>query len=244
MSKFLINLLLQISKDLVYSKIKLLFGKEIFLTFGPISPTASRPIRPFGPAMAHFFSFQPAIPPPLGLSLSAGPAHPHGPTGRLLPPPAPEPSAQDAATGQPRAAPRSTPMTSTRRKIMAASILLHSPIKRCHSPSSITGNRRLQSRAIEALSTLAIEGARPPPPHLRPIKGRPALGEDSHTSNAPSLSPQHALTIALLSRGSTVSETPLHCLTSRDNPIIELACPSLPSPAPRSELSGTGAAGG
>jgi hypothetical protein len=63
MSKFLINLLLQISKDLVYSKIKLLFGKEIFLTFGPISPTASRPIRPFGPAMAHFFSFQPAIPP-------------------------------------------------------------------------------------------------------------------------------------------------------------------------------------
>jgi hypothetical protein len=57
MSKFLLNLLLQISKALVYSKIKLLFRKEFFLTFGPISPAASRPIQPFSPAAARFFSF-------------------------------------------------------------------------------------------------------------------------------------------------------------------------------------------
>jgi hypothetical protein len=57
MSKFLLNLLLQISKALVYSKIKLLFRKEFFLTLGPISPAASRPIQPFGLAAAQFFSF-------------------------------------------------------------------------------------------------------------------------------------------------------------------------------------------
>jgi hypothetical protein len=81
-------------------------------------------------------------------------------------------------------------------------------------------------------------------PRLCPIKGRPALGEDSHTSNAPSLSPQRALAVALLSRSSAAGETPLHRLPSRGNPIIELACPSFPYPTPRSELSGTGAARG
>jgi hypothetical protein len=225
-------------------KNQIVIRKRNFPHFRPNQPN-SQPAHPaFRPSHGPFFFFSTGHPPPLGLSLSAGPAHPHGPTGRLLPPPAPEPSAQDAATGQPRAAPRSTPMTSTRRKIMAASILLHSPIKRLHSPSPITDNRRVQSRAIKAPSTPAIEGARPPPPRLHPTKGRPTLGEDSHTSNAPSLSPQHALTIALPSRGSTASETPLHRLTSLDNPVIELACPSFPSPALLSELSGTGAAGG
>jgi hypothetical protein len=126
---------------------------------------------------------------------------------------------------------------------MASSILLQSPIKQRHFPSSITGNRHLQSRDIEAPSTLAIEGARPPLPRLRPIKGCPILGEDSYTSNAPSLSPQRALAVALPSRGSATGETPLHHLPSRGNPVIELACPPFLSPAPRSELSGTGAAG-
>jgi hypothetical protein len=128
-------------------------------------------------------------------------------------------------------------------KKTAASIPLHSPINRRHSPSSNTGNRHLQTRAIEAPSTPAIEGAWPPPPRLCPIKGCPALSEDSHTSNAPSLSPQRALAMALLSQSSTASETPLHHLSSHDNPVIELACPSFPSPAPQSELSGTRAVG-
>jgi hypothetical protein len=127
---------------------------------------------------------------------------------------------------------------------MAASIPLYSPINQSHSPSSITGNRRLQSGAIEAPSTPAIEGARPPLLRLCPIKGRPALSEESHTSNTPSLSPQRALAVALPSRSFAAGETPLHRLPSRSNPIIELACPSFPSLAPRSELSGTGAAEG
>jgi hypothetical protein len=42
--------------------------------------------------------------------------------------------------------------------------------RRRHFPYSINGNRRLQSGAIEAPSTPAIEGARPPPPRLRPMK--------------------------------------------------------------------------
>jgi hypothetical protein len=90
----------------------------------------------------------------------------------------------------------------------------------------------------------AIEGARPPPPLLRPIKACLALGKDSHTSNAPSLSPQRALAIDLLSRGSAAGETPLHRLPSRGNPAIELACLPFLSLAPWSELSGTGVAGG
>jgi hypothetical protein len=64
----------------------------------------------------------------------------------------------------------------------------------------------LQSRGIKSPSTPATEGTRPPPPHLRPIKGRPALGEDPHTSSAPSLSPHHALITTLLSRGSAAGD--------------------------------------
>jgi hypothetical protein len=227
MSKFQLNLLVQISKALVNSKIKFYSKKNFSITFGPSGLSAQpRPI---------FFSFRPAIfcPFSLGLGLSAGPAHPHVPTGHLLPP-AGEPSAHDAA-GRHRASPWSTPMTSTGRKITASSILLQSPIKRRHFPSSITGIRCLQSGAIE--------GGRPPLPRLRPIKTCPTLNEDSHTSNAPSLSPQRALAVALPSRGSASGEMPLHRLPSRGNPAIEVACPPFLSSAPWSELSGTRVAG-
>jgi hypothetical protein len=59
MSKFLLNLLLQISKALINSKIQFLIQKSFFLAFGPISPAASRPIRPLsaanptGPPFSH-----------------------------------------------------------------------------------------------------------------------------------------------------------------------------------------------
>jgi hypothetical protein len=92
MSKFLLNLLLLICKVLVYSKNKLLFRKEFFLTFVPIGPPASRPIRPFGPAAAHFFFFSTGHSPllsSLGLGLSAGPAQPLGPADRALVAPCP-----------------------------------------------------------------------------------------------------------------------------------------------------------
>jgi hypothetical protein len=46
MSKFLLNLLVQISKSLVYSKIHFLFGKEFSSDFGPSGPAS--------PVLAHF----------------------------------------------------------------------------------------------------------------------------------------------------------------------------------------------
>jgi hypothetical protein len=140
--------------------------------------------------------------------------------------------------------PSSAPTTSTGGKITTASLLLHFPTKRHPSPSSIHDNRCLQSGGIEAPSTPAIEGTRPPPPRLRPIKGRPALGEDPHTSSAPSLRPHRALAATLPSRVSTVGETPLHRLPTCGDPVVELAFPSFPSPTHWSELSGTGAVGG
>jgi hypothetical protein len=77
MSKFLLNLLVQISKALVYSKNQIFIRKRIFLHFWPI--------RPFGPAAAlYFFSNRlfPPPPSPLGLGLSTGPARPLGPADR------------------------------------------------------------------------------------------------------------------------------------------------------------------
>jgi hypothetical protein len=246
MSKFLLNLLLQFSRALVYSKIKSLFGKEFFPHFWPNRPNG-QPAHPvFRPSRGPLFFTNRLLPSPHWASASrpAQPALTAQPDN--LPPPAPEQSAPAATAGRPRAAPWSAPTTSTKGKIMAASLLLHSPIKRCHSLSSILGNRRLQAGGIEASSTPAIEGTcpPPPPPRLRPIKGHPTLGEDPHTSNTPSLSPQRALTATLLSRRSAAGETPLHRLPNHGKPVVEFACPSFPSPAPWSELSGTGVAGG
>jgi hypothetical protein len=83
MSKFLINLHLQIFKVLVYSKIKLLFRKEFSLTFGPIGQRPADPSGPSAQSRPICFSFQPVVPPlplsPLDLGLSAGPARPLGP---------------------------------------------------------------------------------------------------------------------------------------------------------------------
>jgi hypothetical protein len=58
-SKFLLNLLVQISKALIYSKIQFLFGKEFSSDFGPPSP-ASPVLARFAPqaavSMLHPFS--------------------------------------------------------------------------------------------------------------------------------------------------------------------------------------------
>jgi hypothetical protein len=67
MSKFLINLLVQISKALVYSKIYFLFKKEFSLDFapsGPAPPTPTRyapqaagsPLGPLGPSHIGVFA--------------------------------------------------------------------------------------------------------------------------------------------------------------------------------------------
>jgi hypothetical protein len=113
-------------------KNQIVIWKRIFSSLS--AQSAQRPAGPSGLSAQPrpiFFSFQPAAPPlsPLGLSLSAGPARPHGPAGRLLPPPKPEQCAQAVTTGRPRAAPWTAPTTSAGGKITTASLLLHSPLQ-------------------------------------------------------------------------------------------------------------------
>jgi hypothetical protein len=77
-------------------------------------------------------------------------------------------------------------------------------------PPLDSGNRRLQ---VEA-STLAIEGTRPPPPRLLPIKGHPASDEDPHPSNSPPPGPHCAGVVAISSRSSTTVALPPYHRTS------------------------------
>jgi hypothetical protein len=158
-----------------------IFKNQIFISkriFPSISPQSVQ--RPAGPSglsaqprpTSFFFLSQPVAPPsPLGLVLLADPARPHGPADSLLPPPALEQSAQATTAGRPRVAPWSAPTTSTRGKITAASLLLHSPIKRHHSLSSIPGNRRLQSGTLKLLQRQPLKAPglpASPPPYKRP----------------------------------------------------------------------------
>jgi hypothetical protein len=106
MSKFLPNLLVQIFKVLVYSKIKFYSEKNFPVTFGP--------------------------------------------TGHLLLPPAPEPSAHDVAD-RPRAAPTVNPDASTGRKKQPHQSPFIPPLIGTISPSSITSNRHLQLGPLKLL---------------------------------------------------------------------------------------------
>jgi hypothetical protein len=67
MSKFLLNLLVQISKALVYPKIQFLFEKEFSSDFGPFGPSppalarfapqaARSPLSPFDPSSFGVFA--------------------------------------------------------------------------------------------------------------------------------------------------------------------------------------------
>jgi hypothetical protein len=79
MSKFLLNLLMQISKALVYSKIKFYLEKNFSRHF--------RSIRPFGPAMARFLFFSTGhFPPPHWASASRPAQLTSRPNDHLLPP--------------------------------------------------------------------------------------------------------------------------------------------------------------
>jgi hypothetical protein len=91
MSKFLLNLLVQISKALVYSKIQFLSQKNFSSTFGPIGPVASRPIQPFWPRAAKqaepAHQAMPPLPLPPSLTEPAAPLMPlrHGHRAAPLP---------------------------------------------------------------------------------------------------------------------------------------------------------------
>jgi hypothetical protein len=68
MSKFLLNLLLQISKAMVNSKIQFLIQESFFLAFGPADPAARSAYGPASP---------PAAPSPQAKIVPAGPSSPH-----------------------------------------------------------------------------------------------------------------------------------------------------------------------
>jgi hypothetical protein len=128
MPKFLLNLLVQISKHLVYSKIKFYLEKNF--------PHHFRPIQHFGPAVAHslFLSTgQFSLPSPLGLGLPAGPAHHHGPTSRSLLPPTPKPNTAPPPAGI-VPPPRSPRRLHRKRKTTTSNPLSFPPINRRHCP--------------------------------------------------------------------------------------------------------------
>jgi hypothetical protein len=105
MLKFLLNLLVQISKTLVYSKNQILFGKEFFASL-PAYPT----FRPSRGPFFFFLSNRPLPLFPLGLGLSADPADPraggalldcHLPHRKTLPAVSPSPSLHARLIGGP-----------------------------------------------------------------------------------------------------------------------------------------------
>jgi hypothetical protein len=168
-SKFLLNLLVQISKAFVNSK-TLFYSKRNF----PCLSTQSAQL-PAGPLdlLAH-----PAQPASFFLLLHRSRARkPPSPAG-LTPPP------------------WSSLTTSVEWKKSPCHPSFISPLYGTPSRLQSSGNRCLQSGSIEAPSTSSIEGTRPSLPRFRPTKGRPAPGEDPDTSNSPSLSPHCAHTIA------------------------------------------------
>jgi hypothetical protein len=129
-------------------KNQILFKKEFSPSFS-VHPA-------FRPSL-FFFTSQFSLPSPLGLGLPASPAHPHDPTGHLLPPPAPTPGAHGVAAGRPRAASTVTPTPPSEEKKMAASIPIISAITQRHFSSSITGNQRLQRRPLKLLQRRSLK---------------------------------------------------------------------------------------
>jgi hypothetical protein len=125
MSKFLLNLLVQISKALVYSKIKFYSEKNF--------PRHFRPIRPFGPVSFFYRTiFRPLPTGPRPSGRPSPPAWPNQPRffflphrsrARMAPPPA-------GLTPPPRSPRR----LQRKRKMAASSPPSFPPINRCHSP--------------------------------------------------------------------------------------------------------------
>jgi hypothetical protein len=156
MSKFILNLLVQIFKALVYSKIKFYSEKNFPVTFGPSGLSAQlRPIfflfnHPFPPPPLHWASAsQPAQP-----TLTAQPATffflPHRSQART------EPSAGLAPP------PRSTSMPPPEEKKWPHQSPFIPQLISAISPSSKTDNRRLQLGPLKLLQRRPLKALRLP----------------------------------------------------------------------------------
>jgi hypothetical protein len=114
------------------------------------------------------FTFPTSRPPPFppGPQPLGRPSSPHGPTGHLLPPPAPEPNTQGATTGRPRVAPTVDPNASTGRKngrinplhppLIGAIPPLQSPVTGAFNPGPL---KLLQRRPLKSLGLLRLPSA-------------------------------------------------------------------------------------
>jgi hypothetical protein len=156
----------------------------------------------FRPSRGPFFFSQPAdFPSPLHWASASRPAQPtitaQPVTGRLLPP------ASKPSTVPPPACltlpPQSPRCLHRKRKRPHLIPLRFPPLIGAIPPLFNPGNRRLQPHHSSSFKP-AIEGTRPSPASPPQYKSRPALGEASHTPNAPSLSPHRTLAVALPSR--------------------------------------------
>jgi hypothetical protein len=153
MSKFFLNILVQISKALVYSKINFYSEKNSPRHFRP--HLAFRPNHLFllpadFPPLPHWATaFRPTQP---TTRPSGRPSPPHGPPGRPSPPHAffLLPHRRRARTTPPPAGltspPRSPQRSHRKRKIAASIFPSFPPINRHHSPPPLfnPGNQRLQ----------------------------------------------------------------------------------------------------
>jgi hypothetical protein len=156
MSKFLLNLLVQISKALVYSKINFYLEKNSLRHFWPT--------RPFGPIF--FFFYRPIFLPSPTRPWPSGrpsPQHtffllPHRRRARTAPPP--------TCLAPP---PRSLRRSHRKRKMAASISPSYPPINRCHSPPLQSRKPAPSTQPLKLLQP-AIEGARPSPASPLPYK--------------------------------------------------------------------------
>jgi hypothetical protein len=128
MSKLLLNLLVQISKAFIYSKIQILFRNN--------SPrlSAHPAFRPSRGPFLFFPTGQFSLPSPLGLDLSAGPAHHHGPTGHRSSSSFRTEAKHGTATGWSRAASTVAPTSPPEEKNGRIYFPFISPINQHHPP--------------------------------------------------------------------------------------------------------------
>jgi hypothetical protein len=233
MSKFLLNLLLQISKICQKFKFQTKFERILFLELWPISNFwPSRGYLPSSPTGS-------LSPSPLGLSFPVDPARPASPlTAAQAPPDFLLP--QDKADRVPPpacAAPRRSPPPSA-SKIAEALTPHHFPPPG-RSPPEMAHNGAPLHRRLPSLVGRHRSSPRPYKRHLStpPPSHRPDV---LPLSFPPLLS---STVITAVAEPDAAGETPLHRLPTCGDPTVELAGPSFPSPAPWLELSGTGAAG-